>query len=187
MSKSIDSVNGARAAGARALVESKNRLDDILESWVGSRAFEHGDQIKVADAELHTAVMGFWWRMRPHLDSKDVWESVEKCDTVDEERIWAGVHPETGEQIELKGLADLAGWLDKTIEIEEDSPGPNRASQTSTVATQLRLPSGAAIESAQLLCKLFSQADIAPDVDLDKAEDATGEYEQILEGNNANN
>lgn len=142
------------SASERALVEAKLTLDDAIEEFTRSQRLGQ-ENILVASERLHTAVIGLWWRMRPHLHDDDGWEDLAEFDGIEADAIYSGTHPETGRKIEISGLQDLEEWIDKTVQVAEDQSGPNSSRSSSHRSVTVRLPAEAAIRAAKVLSNQF--------------------------------
>jgi hypothetical protein len=138
----------------RDLIESKMRLDRAIEEFAESQRLG-GDRQLIAGEQLHAAVIGLYWRMRPHIREGNAWDDIEDLEEIDGEIIWEGTHPQTGQSIELSGLKDIEDWIEKTAAIESESNHPNHASSSETVQVPVRLPAAAAIEAAKVLINRF--------------------------------
>lgn len=147
----------------RELALSKVRLDRAVENYSQSQRLGAGE-LAVASEELHTAVIGLWWRMRPVLKGKEGWEDLSDLDSFESDEIWSGQHPQTGEPLLISGLSDLKHWVDRTATIETAATGPRRG-RGGTREVSVRLPAPAAIRAGEVLTTRFNDLgwDVEPE------------------------
>lgn len=143
-------------ASTRALIESKIRLDDAVEDYTQAHGLS-AQQTAVAKQRLHSAVIGFFWRMRPHIYDEDCWDSLEFVDAVDSEYIYQGELPQTGEKVTISGLRDLHEWIDRTETIDHKRETPLSSSASDTKTVRLTLPPAAAMRAAKVLGVKFEE------------------------------
>lgn len=170
---------GMQQGVGRDLTESKIRLNNAVERWTQVQRLS-ASQREIAREELHSAVIGLWWRMAPTLRGSDGWDSVEGFDALDRDAIWSGRHPETGEAVEIDGLADVEQWIQRSYVSTEESDSPVAATGQDSFERIVRLPIPAAIAVARVLSIRYNQ--FGWDVPADKGdEEATGDY-SLVEG-----
>lgn len=143
------------------LINAKVRMDHAVVTFTQSQSVGE-DQRLLASEELHAAVLGLWWRMRPNLKDKPEWDTPEHADFIDGDVLWEGPHPQTGGVVVIEGLRDLGEWIDRSDEIERPAPGPNHASSTHSQEVKVRLPAAAALDAAEVLSDLFDQLGWGP-------------------------
>jgi hypothetical protein len=168
-----------RGGAKEDLVLSKIRLDRAVEAYTKSQSVGP-DQRLIATEGLHSATLGLWWRMRPHIKGRPEWDSAEESELIEGATIWEGRHPQSGDSVTIAGLADLEEWIDRSVEIERAAGGPNHASNTHTEEVQVRLPAAAALDSAEVLADLFDELGWAPEAD-QLHKEADSDYSDILE------
>lgn len=143
-------------ASTRALIESKIRLDDAIGDYTRAHRLS-GEQAALAEQNLHSAVIEFFWRMQPHIDNQNCWDGVSDVDAVDGDVVYKGVHPETDEDITIEGLGDLRHWIDRTEEISVTRETPLSSSASDTKIVRLSLPPDAALNAAKVLESKFEE------------------------------
>lgn len=140
----------------RALVDAKLTLDEAIEEFTRSQRLGE-ESVLVASERLHSAVIGLWWRMRPHLREDEGWDDVEEIEDIEGDTIFSGVHPKIGREVEISGLKDLEEWIDKKATMHQDQSSPNTSSRTSEHTITVRLPADAAIKAAKALSNRFHE------------------------------
>lgn len=177
---SSNSEDDRREITRRDVEFAKVRLSEAIEAFVDSQSGGTGHQL-VAAKDLHKAVIGFWWRMRPHILELDIWESAADSKYLDRDVIWEGAHPRTDEPVRIEGLQDISEWVERTSQIEHPAPGPNRSSQTHSEEVRIQLPPAAAITVGELLTVLFKEFGLGVDVEDPMKGDAGFDYTDLLE------
>lgn len=163
----------------RALVDAKIKLDNAIEEYTHSQRLGQ-ENILLASEQLHTAVLGLWWRMQTHLKNGEGWKNVQNIDGIDFENIFSGQHPQTGKNIEISGLKDLGDWIDRSMTVREDVSGPNSSQTSSQRQISVRLPSEAAINAAEALLTRYHDFGWGLESYEDDG-DAEFDYEDILQ------
>lgn len=158
MATDDDIVEQLKATSENAIVQAKLELDDVVAAYT-TAVQTGGAQRRVARLRLHAAVLDLWWRMRPTLmdEGADCWTDVAEMDAWDDDEIWSGTHPRTGEAVELTGLRDLGEWVDRTSTVERERSGPKFGGETTTEQVSLALPGSAALRCSELLSVAYRQ------------------------------
>ena len=149
-----DSDSDSQFGTKRDLIESKILLDNAIQEYAESQRLGE-TQATIAREQLHTSVVGFFWRLRPHIIRRDGWDSVADIEDYPDDEIWSGIHPQTGKNVTLEGLKDVQEWIDKTETVTQDANHPQRATASETVEVPIRLPASASIEVAKVLTLRF--------------------------------
>lgn len=154
----------SKTAIKRDLTDAKIRLDRAIEQYSQSQQLGESQQI-VSREELHSAVVGFFWRLRPHINNSNAWNSIAESDDYDGDEIWSGIEPESGRPVTIQGLKDIEKWVDKHVEKQTTREHPNFAIATETANVPVRLPPQAAIECAKVLISEFDYLgwNVSPD------------------------
>jgi hypothetical protein len=162
----------------RDLTQAKIRLNEAVGQWTQVQRLS-SQQRELAREELHSAVIGLWLRMEPHLRGRRGWENLQDFDELDREVIWSGIHPVTSEEVVIKGLSDVEEWIEKTVLEEQTSASPNAATGQETIQRRIRLPVEAAIEVSRVLSIRYKQFGL--DVNVDDGEQQTKIDRDLLE------
>lgn len=148
----------APAHSARAIVDSKQRLDDRVSHYVTTHQLvgEGSAELEQARKTLHIATLDLHQRMKNHSRNTIYWDPDE---TVYEDEdapldgpIWSGTHPLLG-PVTITGLRDLNEWRDRTVRRTVDLEGPKHSPTDELV--EVRLPAAAALDVADVLAKVF--------------------------------
>lgn len=153
---SDDLVDRVKKSSESGIVDAKQSLDNAVSQYTTVLQLGTPSEIERARSQLHTAVITLFWRMRGHLVGSDCWADVEEFDDWDDDEIWSGLHPQTGEKVVLNGLVDLDDWVESTANVEETISGPKYSGKTEQRTITQRLPSDAALSCAQLLSQKFT-------------------------------
>lgn len=157
--KDHDIIQRVSDTSEAAIVHAKQDLDRAVEAYSGVRHAGSPGDVETMRVQLHSAVIGLWWRMRATLIEEDAgcWEDVSGCDAWDGDVIWRGQHPKTGETVELGGLADIGKWVDRETHVARKRTGPKWSGATDTQSVPVRLPGEAALRCAGLLALQFNR------------------------------
>lgn len=149
----------ARQSTETAIANSKLELDAAVAAYSGVHQAGDAGDVEAMRVQLHRAVVGLWWRMRPALLDEDVegWEDVSEADDWEGDVIWSGRHPKTGDHVKLQGLRDLREWIDRQADVRRTRTGPKLGGTTVSESVPLRLPGQAALRSAELLTQQFRE------------------------------
>jgi len=143
---------------AAELMEAKVRVDRAVEQYTQAQRFSGGNQMAAVES-LHNAVIGFWWRMREHVRGEVGWQSLSTLEDITADAVYAGHHPETGEEVVIGGLCDLREWVDKETTVRTKSANTPLSSRGESVQTvSVRLPPEAALTAAEALMWHFNNA-----------------------------
>jgi len=143
---------------AAELMEAKVRVDRAVEQYTQAQRLSGGNQMAAVES-LHNAVIGFWWRMREHVRGEVGWQSLSTLEDITADAVYAGHHPETGEEVVIGGLCDLREWVDKETTVRTKSANTPLSSRGESVQTvSVRLPPEAALTAAEALMWHFNNA-----------------------------
>jgi len=147
-----------RKKSAAELMNAKVRVDRAVEQYTQAQRLSGGDQLAAVES-LHNAVIRFWWRMREHVRGEVGWTSLGTLEDVASDTVYAGHHPETGEEVVISGLRDLRDWVDKETTVRSESANTPLSSSGASVQTvSVRLPPEAALTAAEALMWHFNNA-----------------------------
>jgi len=143
---------------AAELMEAKVRVDRAVEQYTQAQRLSGGNQMAAVES-LHNAVIGLWWRMREHVRGEVGWQSLSTLEDITADAVYAGHHPETGEEVVIGGLCDLREWVDKETTVRTKSANtPLSSSGVSVQTVSVRLPPEAALTAAEALMWHFNDA-----------------------------
>jgi len=143
---------------AAELMGAKVRVDRAVEQYTQAQRLSGGNQMAAVES-LHNAVIGFWWRMREHVRGEVGWQSLSTLEDIDDDVVYAGHHPETGEEVVIGGLCELREWVDKETTVRTKSANTPLSSSGESVQTvSVRLPPAAALTAAEALMWHFNDA-----------------------------
>lgn len=139
-------------AELRNIRAAKDRVDAAVELYTTEHLNGATEQSR---ATLHAAVINLHWKMRPTTMDTVFWTDLSDTDEWDQDIIWTGTHPQTGDQITLNGLQDLDWWIDNTTTTTTQRSGPHTT--TTEQEQPLYLPAEAALATANILLYLFQK------------------------------